>query len=132
MDLEIALREALANAIIHGNDLEDGKRIFLRCYGAPGSDLLILVRDEGPGVRRSDQERIFHRFEQVHDHDDPDIPPGSGLGLAVAKEIVEAHGGRVAVRSRSGHGSGDDRHAALRRGDLPGLPRGLPRRSVRV
>jgi anti-sigma regulatory factor (Ser/Thr protein kinase) len=48
-DLEIALREALANAVCHGNAFDDGKRIFLRCYGAPGGEVIILVRDEGDG-----------------------------------------------------------------------------------
>ena len=48
-DLEIAVREALANAMIHGNAFQDSKRIFLRCYGAPTDSLLILVRDEGNG-----------------------------------------------------------------------------------
>jgi len=47
-DLEIALREALANAVIHGNDENENKGVFVRCYG--GSDkTLILVRDEGAG-----------------------------------------------------------------------------------
>jgi len=48
-DLEIALREALANAMIHGNSLERAKRVFLRCYAGPGPAILIVVRDEGPG-----------------------------------------------------------------------------------
>ena len=48
-DLEIALREALANAIIHGNDYQHFKRIYLRCYGQPDGCLLIMVRDEGEG-----------------------------------------------------------------------------------
>jgi signal transduction histidine kinase len=63
------------------------------------------VRDEGMGIRRSDQERIFHRFEQVADAQDPAEAPGTGLGLAVAKEIVESHGGRVEVRSDLGKGA---------------------------
>jgi len=48
-DLEIALREALANAVIHGNAYHHFKRIYLRCYGAPRTKLLIVVRDEGDG-----------------------------------------------------------------------------------
>ena len=52
-DLEIALREALANAVIHGNEEDEGKGVFVRCYG--GSDkTLILVRDEGAGFEPSD------------------------------------------------------------------------------
>jgi len=47
-DLEIALREALANAVIHGNEEDENKDVFVRCYG--GSEkTLILVRDGGAG-----------------------------------------------------------------------------------
>jgi len=47
-DLEIALREALANAVIHGNEENEHKDVFVRCYG--GSEkTLILVRDDGAG-----------------------------------------------------------------------------------
>ena len=49
VDLEIALREALANAIHHGNNCTKGKRVFLRCYASPHTGSLILVRDEGCG-----------------------------------------------------------------------------------
>ncbi len=48
-DLEIALREALANAVIHGNSYGADKNVFVRCYGSEAEGLLVLVRDEGPG-----------------------------------------------------------------------------------
>jgi len=48
-DLEIAVREALANAIHHGNCCRRGTRVFVRCYAAPERGSWILVRDEGPG-----------------------------------------------------------------------------------
>ena len=68
MDLEIALREALANAITHGNSSRTAKRVFLRCYGSPGSDILVLVRDEGKGFdpeqvpdpRNADRRLLHH------------------------------------------------------------------------
>lgn len=48
-DVEIALREALANAIIHGNRNYQHKRVRLRCYGAPERGVILAVRDEGEG-----------------------------------------------------------------------------------
>ena len=48
-DLEIALTEALANALIHGNEEGPGKSIFVRAYAAPKQGLMIAVRDEGQG-----------------------------------------------------------------------------------
>jgi serine/threonine-protein kinase RsbW len=54
VDLEIALREALANAVIHGNEEDESKGIFVRCYGGAEKMLLILVRDEGTGFEPTD------------------------------------------------------------------------------
>jgi serine/threonine-protein kinase RsbW len=48
-DVEIAAREALANAVLHGNSSGSDKSVFLRCYAAPRSGVLILVRDQGNG-----------------------------------------------------------------------------------
>jgi serine/threonine-protein kinase RsbW len=48
-DLEIALREAVANAVIHGNASDVEKQIFVRAYGSTENALLVLVRDEGSG-----------------------------------------------------------------------------------
>jgi two-component system, OmpR family, sensor histidine kinase KdpD len=56
----------------------------------------LWVRDEGPGVPESDRERIFDRFYRV-EH----TGPGAGLGLAVVKELVLLHGGRVWMDSAS-------------------------------
>ncbi len=79
-DVEIALREALANAIIHGNGRENRKRIFLRCYGAPGSGLLILVRDEGAGFdpEHVPDPRAAHRKHLSH-----------GRGLLLMRELMD-------------------------------------------
>jgi serine/threonine-protein kinase RsbW len=48
-DVEISLREALANAIFHGNQGRSDKKILLRCYGDPHTGLLLAVRDQGRG-----------------------------------------------------------------------------------
>jgi signal transduction histidine kinase len=74
---------------------EDSKR---------GPAIHIAVTDDGPGIARSDFERIFYRFEQVG------VPEhtmglGTGLGLAICKEIADAHGGKIWVESDRGHGA---------------------------
>lgn len=48
-DLEIALREALANAVVHGNASDSEKWLHVRCYGRPKRAMIVAVRDEGPG-----------------------------------------------------------------------------------
>lgn len=73
----------------------------------PGSDreLLSTVSDNGPGIPRSEQDRIFERFQQVDDSPRR-RHGGTGLGLALVREIVELHGGSATVRSAPGEGSG--------------------------
>jgi two-component system OmpR family sensor kinase len=64
----------------------------------------LWVRDEGPGIRLADRERIFER----HERGDPGrrgTQDGTGLGLAIVRAISEAHGGHVELDSRSGLGS---------------------------
>ncbi len=63
--------------------------------------LQVSVSDSGPGISQEDQERLFDRFWQVSRKD----KQGAGLGLSIAKGIVEAHGGTVWVESREGEGS---------------------------
>jgi len=48
-DLEIVLREGLANAALHGNQSDQSKSVYLRCYGSPEQGLWIAIRDEGSG-----------------------------------------------------------------------------------
>jgi PAS domain S-box-containing protein len=66
----------------------------------------ISVRDEGCGIPPAEQERIWEQFHQVKDN----IPMagnggGLGLGLYIARHVVEAHGGEIGVTSEVGHGS---------------------------
>jgi signal transduction histidine kinase len=62
------------------------------------------VSDTGVGIAPADWDRIFEKFERVRR---PGMPQelGSGLGLAFCKLAVEAHGGRIWVRSEEGVGS---------------------------
>lgn len=66
--------------------------------------LIVSVIDEGPGVPRADQQRIFERFYKV-DRARPRAGGGTGLGLSIARHIVDAHGGRIWVESDEGHGA---------------------------
>ncbi len=69
-----------------------------------GEDLIVAVRDTGCGIEPAEMEKVFDKFVQVQDSSNPS--PGSvGLGLSIAKEIVELYGGRIWVDSRVGSGS---------------------------
>ena len=64
----------------------------------------ISVRDRGIGIPEAEQEQIFGRFQRASNVD-PSRIPGLGLGLHIAREIVQAHGGSLRVESAPGQGS---------------------------
>jgi signal transduction histidine kinase/CRP-like cAMP-binding protein len=64
----------------------------------------VAVSDTGPGIAPADQEKIFEQFQQV-DSSSTQKKGGTGLGLSVAKHIIEMHGGRIWVESSPGKGS---------------------------
>ena len=70
--------------------------------GAIDDSLEVTVRDTGIGIAASDLPRVFERFYKV---DQSRASGGTGLGLALVKHAVEAHGGQVSAESRIGEGS---------------------------
>jgi two-component system sensor histidine kinase BaeS len=76
---------------------EIGGRVRIKASGRP-SDVLIEVVDNGCGIRQEDLPFIFERFYKAKGG-------GIGIGLAIAKELVQAHGGKIEVKSEYGNGS---------------------------
>jgi signal transduction histidine kinase len=68
---------------------------------ANGRTVTLTVRDKGPGIAEQDLSRVFERFYRGRNA----TVSGSGLGLPIAKRIVESHGGRIEVRSTAGAGT---------------------------
>lgn len=73
-------------------------------------ELLIEVADRGPGIREEELPRIFERFYRG---ESPPEQRGSGLGLPIARTIVEAHGGHIEAVSRVGEGTRVSIHLPL-------------------
>lgn len=67
-------------------------------------DAILTVSDSGPGIPADEVSRVFDRFYRGRTAGSPDAE-GVGLGLAIVRSVVEAHGGRVAVESREGRGA---------------------------
>ena len=66
--------------------------------------MTVFVRDEGPGIANDQLERIFERFYRIDDRL-ARRTQGTGLGLYLARAIVQAHGGEISVKSAVGSGS---------------------------
>jgi PAS domain S-box-containing protein len=82
----------------------DGGKVTIRVAPEGADDFRIEVEDTGIGIKPEDQGRLFVEFQQL-DASTAKRYPGTGLGLALTKRIVEAQGGSVGVRSAPGQGS---------------------------
>jgi len=95
------LQQVVSNLVTNAMKFGAGKPITVSVNGE-GDQVELQVTDEGVGVARHEQRRIFEPFERAREARDV---AGLGLGLYVVRTVVEAHGGRVAVRSEPGQGS---------------------------
>jgi signal transduction histidine kinase len=91
----------LDNAVKH---TPAGGQITLRAETDPNG-VTIAVQDTGVGIPPDDLPRVFERFYQVDKSRKSDRRSGMGLGLAITKQIVEAHGGVIQVASALGKGT---------------------------
>jgi K+-sensing histidine kinase KdpD len=98
--IEQVLRNLLSNAIKYS---PEGGTITVQGRGDK-RQLLVRVSDQGIGIPSADLERIFERFYRVENEITQSVT-GAGLGLAVCRGIVEAHGGRIWAESTIGVGS---------------------------
>ena len=72
--------------------------------GERGDEALVSVRDDGPGISADDLPHVFKRFYRA-ERSVTRMQPGTGLGLALARDLVEQHGGTIGAESREGEGS---------------------------
>jgi two-component system, OmpR family, sensor histidine kinase KdpD len=97
--IQLAIRQLIDNALKYS---PPATPITISARASPNT-LLISVADQGAGIREEEQARIFERFyRSSHDRH---YVTGTGMGLAIAREILRAHGGDVGVKSSPGHGA---------------------------
>lgn len=114
-----AVRRILSNLVSNAVKFtEEGEiAIVLRPLGPAGAGATaasaatptamveVQVRDTGPGIERSEINRLFDEFSQGSAPRLPHAATGIGLGLSIARRLTELHGGQIAVASEPGHGA---------------------------
>ena len=95
-----AINNLLDNAVKYSGD---SRRIGVK-LGTRDDFVTIAIRDYGIGISQDEQKKIFDRFHRVSTGLVHDVK-GSGLGLSIVSHVVNAHGGKVRVKSEPGKGS---------------------------
>ncbi len=97
----LRLEQVVTNLLSNAMKFGEGKPIAVSVGGDPACARL-MVEDQGIGIPAEDQTRVFDRFERAVSARNFG---GLGLGLYIVRQIVEAHGGRIQVKSAPGTGS---------------------------
>jgi len=102
----VQLQQVFLNLVVNGMDamnaVEESKRVLIICArrenrdGAP--EALVSVQDAGTGVKPEQVDRLFEAFYSTK-------PQGMGMGLAISRSIIEAHGGRLWAQPNLGPGA---------------------------
>jgi signal transduction histidine kinase len=99
-----AIGQALANLLDNAVKFSAERKALRVEASLVEGQLALAVVDEGIGIPREEQRRIFDKFYRVG-RSDTQGRRGSGLGLSLVRHVLDAHGGRVTVDSRPGEGS---------------------------
>ncbi|MCU7499384.1 MAG: HAMP domain-containing histidine kinase [Ignavibacteria bacterium] len=99
-----AVSQAVINLIDNAAKYSSDRKVVKVITGKDEDYVFAEVIDEGIGIPQEDQEKIFEKFFRVSTGDVHNVK-GTGLGLTLVKHIMEAHKGKVTVKSRVGEGS---------------------------
>jgi len=95
-------RQVLSNLLANASNYSPEQSVIRIDVNPVSTMVRISVVDQGPGIPHEQQSGLFERFYRVRADSEA---PGVGLGLAIAKGIVEAHGGRIGIDSEPGSGT---------------------------
>jgi signal transduction histidine kinase len=100
---ERRITQVILNLVGNAIKFTEVGKIRVQVTASDGT-FLVSVSDTGPGISEADQQKIFGEFAQA-DSSSTRKKGGTGLGLTIAKRIIEMHGGRIWVESSLGKGS---------------------------
>lgn len=105
----VRIREVVANLVVNSlRAMPEGGALAVK-VGRQDGHAVIRVRDTGSGIAEDELEHVFERFEKGS------TSAGSGLGLTISRDLVEAHGGSIAIDSRVGVGTVAEVRLPIRR-----------------
>jgi len=98
VQLQQVIMNLVVNAVEAMNGVGDRPRELTIVSGEGADDVFVEVKDTGPGIDPADLDRLFQSFYTTK-------PDGIGMGLAISRSIVEAHGGRLAAAKNKPQGA---------------------------
>ncbi|MDP2208002.1 MAG: GAF domain-containing protein [Bacteroidota bacterium] len=99
--LRQVVQNLLSNAIKYS---PAGGKVTINVVEQDGDEILFIISDEGIGIKSEYQDKLFQKFSRVDEPDSKHIK-GTGLGLWICREIIEAHKGKIWIESEYGKGS---------------------------
>ncbi len=99
-----AVIEAVGNLIANSVEYSGKKRVITVRTFSRGTKLCVSVKDSGIGIPRDEQEHVFEPFFRARNSASV-RPGGTGLGLSVVKNVMDAHDGHIEIQSEPGHGT---------------------------
>ena len=101
---ELRVRQVLINLLSNAIKFSNGKPVTIRAF-KQGNSIQITVEDNGIGISKVDQGKLFEPFVQASPKNGTVATPGTGLGLVISRELMRLHGGSLDLKSVLGEGT---------------------------